>query len=399
LTKAQFARMTGLLGRRASGTGSALTKATIMTSDEDFSDKSRPESQQVGQLFDYAELADAIETEDFKRLLDNIPIAVLISKDVRGVHRIIYANSAFESLVGQTLDDVRRHVGSILDALKHEDEPTLTLRMALQEGRQFVGAFQLDWPKPLIVEAYSNLIENDDGSENYRIFALLDVTSRTRAQREEFSRRLRDKEVLLLELQHRVRNNLQLITAMIRLEARNKRDGEPVNLDRLAGRIESLQLLYRDLSPENWGNAVDLGHYLSQIASAVMHAYAVDGIRLDLKVDHAMASINVAMPIGLIVNELLTNAFKYAFTARETGTITVRCLHEDDINYRIVVADDGNGLPDGITWPMPGKLGALVMQALRENAKNVEASVETAPGSGTQVTITFQHKPSLPKLQ
>jgi two-component sensor histidine kinase len=370
-----------------------------MASDEGFSEKPSSKSQQVSQLFDYAELADAIETEDFKRLLDNIPIAVLISKDVRGVHRIIYANSAFEMVVGQTLDDVRRHVGSILDALKHEDDPALTLRMALQEGRQFVGTFQLDWPKPLMVEAYSNLVENEDGSENYRIFALIDVTSRTRAQREEFSRRLRDKELLLLELQHRVRNNLQLITAMIRLEARYKRDGEPVNLDRLAGRIESLQLLYRDLSPENWGNAVDLGHYLSQIASAVMHAYAVDGIRLDLKVDHAMASINVAMPVGLIVNELLTNAFKYAFTARETGTITVRCLHEDDINYRIVVADDGNGLPDGITWPMPGKLSALVVQALRENAKDMKTSVETLPGSGTQVTITFQHKPSLPKLQ
>jgi len=370
-----------------------------MASDEDVSEKSSLESQQVSRLFDYAELADAIETEDFKRLLDNIPIAVLISKDVRGVHRIIYANSAFESLVGQALDDVRRHVGSILDALKHEDDPVLTLRTALQEGKQFVGTFQLDWPKPLIVEAYSNLIENEDGSENYRIFALLDVTSRTREQREEFSRRLRDKEVLLLELQHRVRNNLQLITAMIRLEARYKRDGESVNLDRLAGRIESLQLLYRDLSSENWGNAVDLGHYLSQIASAVMHAYAVNGIRLDLKVDHAMASINVAMPVGLIVNELLTNAFKYAFAARETGTITIRCLHENEINYRIVVADDGIGLPHGIAWPMPGKLSALIMQALGENAKDVKTSVESAAGGGTRVTITFQHKPSLPKLQ
>jgi PAS domain S-box-containing protein len=370
-----------------------------MASDEDFSEKSSLQSPQVSQLFDYSELAEAVETEDFKRLLDNIPIAVLIAKDVRGVQRIIYANTAFEALVGQTLDDVRRHVGSILDALKHEDDQALTLRMALQETKQFVGTFKLDLPKPLVVEAHANLIENEDGSETYRIFALIDVTARTRAQREEFSRRLRDKEVLLLELQHRVRNNLQLITAMIRLEARYKRDGEPVNLERLAGRIESLQLLYRDLSPETWGNAVDLGHYLSQIAAAVMHAYAVDGIRLDLKVDHAMASINIAMPVGLIVNELLTNAFKYAFSGRQTGTITVRCLHEDETHYRVVVADDGIGLPQGLSWPMPGKLSALIMQALSENANNVEARVESARGSGTGVTISFQHKPLSPKLQ
>lgn len=372
-----------------------------MASDEDLPENPSPTPPQVTELFDYSELAEVIETENFKRLLDHIPIAIFISKDVHGVQRIIYANDAFESLLGEPLADLRQRVGSILDALKHEDDQKLTLRKALElvEDKQFVGTFQLETPKSLLVEAYANLIENEDGTENYRIFALIDVTARTREQREEFSRRLREKETLLWELQHRVRNNLQLITAMIRLEARYKRQGEPINLDRLAGRIEALQLLYRDLSLETSGNTVDLGHYLSQIASAIMHAYAIDGIRLDLKVDHAMASVNVAMPVGLIVNELMTNAFKYAFKGRENGTITVRCLHEDEINYQIVVADDGAGLPEGKDWPIAGKLGALILQALRENAKNTAIKVETAPEKGMRVTISFQHKPTLKKLQ
>ena len=96
------------------------------------------------------------------------------------------------------------------------------------------------------------------------------------------------------------------------------------------------QLLYRDLTTEGLGQAVDLGHYVSEIASAVMHTYAVDGIRLDLKVDHAPISINVAMPVGLLVNELLTNAFKHAFSERESGTITVRCLHEHEVTINFV---------------------------------------------------------------
>jgi two-component sensor histidine kinase len=129
-------------------------------------------------------------------------------------------------------------------------------------------------------------------------------------------------------------------------EARAQREGDSVNLAKLAGRIESLQLLYRDLAADGLGQSVDLGHYLSQIGSAVMHTYAVDGIRLDLKVDHAPVSVNVAMPAGLIVNELLTNAFKYAYNGRGTGTITLRCLREAEINYPIVVADDGVGLPE-----------------------------------------------------
>ena len=130
-----------------------------------------------------------------------------------------------------------------------------------------------------------------------------------------------------------------------------------------------------------------------------MHTYGVDGIRLDLKVDHALASINVGMPVGLIVNELMTNAFKYAFAGRENGTITIRCLHEDEANYRIVVADNGVGLPEGKTWPMPGKLGALIVQTMRENTHHAAVSVEAAPDKGTRVTITFAHASPLLKLQ
>jgi two-component sensor histidine kinase len=115
-----------------------------------------------------------------------------------------------------------------------------------------------------------------------------------------------------------------------------------------------------------------------------MHTYAVDGIRLDLKVDHAPASVNIAMPVGLLVNELMTNAFKYAFNGREGGTLMVRCLHENGDNYRIVVADDGIGLPEGMTWPVQGKLGALILQSLRENVKT-DFSIESSADKGLQL--------------
>lgn len=102
------------------------------------------------------------------------------------------------------------------------------------------------------------------------------------------------------------------------------------------------------------------------------------------------------MPVGLLVNELLTNAFKYAFTGRDGGIITVRCLQEDADRYRIVVADDGIGLPEGATWPVQGKLGALILQSLRENVKT-DFQVESALERGVRVTITFLHKTALKK--
>jgi PAS domain S-box-containing protein len=352
--------------------------------------------QQVNDLFDSLELTHAIETEEFRVFLDHIPIAIVISKLVRGDQRIVYANKAYEILTGQACTDIVGKGWSMLDSFSLEDEPGDRFSEVLPKFDDFIGTFKREQPNPTLVEVYSGLIENEDSGKTYQIVALINVTERAKVQREEFARQLRDKDMLLKELQHRVKNNLQLITALIRLDARAQRNGDAVNLDRLAGRIEALQLLYHDLTTEGLGQAVDLGHYVSQIATAVMHTYAVEGIRLDLKVDYAPALINVAMPVGLLVNELLTNAFKYAFRGRDNGGITVRCLHEDENRYRIVVADDGVGLPDGVTWPTQGKLGALILQSLRENV-STDFNVESGCGNGTRVTINLVHKVTAPK--
>src|SRR6185503_4214177 len=195
--------------------------------------------------------------------------------------------------------------------------------------------------------------------------------------------------------QHRVKNNLQMITALIRLEARNamgRLDSAP--FDRLAGRIESLQLLYKSLAEDSQNQEVDLGTYVSQIAASVMGTHAVEGIRLDLKVDAYPVSVNVAMPTGLVVNELLTNSLKHAFKGRDGGTITVHCI-TDEIGCRVVVADDGVGLPEGVQWPKRGKLGALIVRSLRENAK-ADLKVESTPGEGMRVTIVFARDASAP---
>ena len=361
-----------------------------MTSEQNFGNS----EQQVNDLFDSLELAHAIDTEEFRIFLDHIPIAIVISKLLRGRDCIVYANKAYVSLTGETCDEVRGRPWTALDCFSLEDEPTIRFSDAIPRCEDFVGTFKREQP-PTLVEAYSGTIDSDEAGRKYRIVALIDVTEREKSQREQFAQRLRDKDMLLKELQHRVKNNLQLITALIRLEARNQRTGDQVNLDRLRGRIESLQLLYKDLSADGVGKVVDLGHYISQITAAVMHTYAVDGIRLDLKVDYAPASINIAMPVGLLVNELLTNAFKYAFAGKPGGVITVRCVLDDDGRCRIVVADDGIGFADGATWPAEGKLGALILQSLKENVKT-DIGLESTPRSGTRVTLSFAYEAPTP---
>lgn len=348
-------------------------------------------ADQVNDLFDSAELARALDTADFRRLLDHVPIAIIVSRPVGGERRIAYANKASEALLGRDTATLRGRDWSILDVFRHEDDPALSLGRALAKGEDFVGTFCWNAAKPIAVEAYANIIESDSGIERYHITALVDVTERARAQREEFARQIRDKDLLLREIQHRVKNNLQLITTLIRLEARYESKGDKANLERLAGRIEALQCLYQELSDRSGQQDVDLGHYLSRIASAAMRMHGVDGIRLEIKVENAPLSINVAMPLGLVVNELLTNAFKHAFVGRDTGTITLECQRPDGARWQVVVADDGVGLPPGVQWPPDGKLSTLMVQTLRENAVT-EILVDSSPGCGLRVTITVAHE-------
>ena len=142
--------------------------------------------------------------------------------------------------------------------------------------------------------------------------------------------------------------------------------------------------------------AVDLGVYLSQIASSVMQAHAQEGVRLELKVDTWPVSINVAMPAGLVVNELMTNALKHAFADRDGGVITLSSL-VDDAGCHVVVTDNGAGLPAGSSWPQQGKLSAVIVQSLRQNAK-AEIEVHSAPNQGLRVNIFFARKAAAPDL-
>ena len=117
--------------------------------------------------------------------------------------------------------------------------------------------------------------------------------------------------------------------------------------------------------------------------------------QLDLKIDAYPVSPNVAMPTGLVANELLTNALKHAFAGRDGGTITLHSL-ADSNGCRVVIAEDGIGFPGGVKWPKRGKLSALIVRSLRENAK-ADLKVESSPGKGTRVTILFTRAASAPE--
>jgi PAS domain S-box-containing protein len=353
------------------------------------------ESRAVETLLETPDLAHALESERFKQFLDHVPVAIAVSQ-LRAPECVVYANLEFERLIGMPSTAIVGRGWDNLPGTASDDEDQRRLGEAVAGEQEYVGLFTIEHSGGAVgVDAWSNLIEDDEGKPLFRLVALAESGKRSEAHHQELQRLIEEKDTLLRELQHRVKNNLQMITALIRLEARNlPDDATGSRFDRLAGRIEALALLYRSLSDDIDAESIDLGVYLSEIASAVMRAHAPEGIRLDLKVDTWPVSVNVAMPTGLVVNELLTNALKHAFPGGEGGTITLHSLVEAG-GCRVLVADDGIGLGKGDIWPRPGKLGSMIAQSLRQNAK-AQLDVRSAPGEGMRVTIFFARADAAP---
>lgn len=341
----------------------------------------------VDALLDTADLAEALESDRFKQFLDHAPVAVAVS-ELHPSEIVTYANHEFARLTGRPVAEIEGRSWRTLPGIAASADDDRLLRDAVKDDAEYIGEFTIELKAGSVnVSAWSNTIEDETGKPMFRLVALANVAGNGPG-RNARAKTLKDNDILLRELQHRVKNNLQMITALIRLEARNVPDdatGE--RFDRLAGRIHALAVLYDALARENANDTVDLGAYLGQIATAVMQAHAVEGIRLDMKLDTWPVSVNVAMPAGLVVNELLTNALKHAFAGREGGVIKLHGLI-DDYGCHIMIADDGVGLHNGKIWPKPGKLGAIMVQSLKQNTC-AKVAVTSSPGNGMSVTISF----------
>ena len=338
-------------------------------------------------LLETPHLAGALGSDQFKSFLDHVPVAIAVA-ELRPSERIVYVNAEFERLSGQAESDLTGKLWGALTGSATASSDDRDLSDAIADDQDYIGAFTIAESSPASLDAWSNIIRDDAGVPVFRLVALAEARERVDHGKVQLERLVREKDTLLRELQHRVKNNLQMITALIRLEARALPDeAVSTSFDCLAGRIEALALLYRSLAEGSEEDSVDLGTYLSEVASAVMRAHAVEGISLDLKVDSWPVSLNVAMPAGLVVNELLTNSLKHAFKGRDGGTISLNCLVGPS-GCRVEVADDGIGLEAGQQWPTPGKMAALIVRSLVQNA-NARIDVESQPGEGVRVTIHF----------
>ena len=227
------------------------------------------------------------------------------------------------------------------------------LRTSLEtiiSGRKTIEDFEVEDFFPSIgrriMVLNARTVYRPDKTTQQILLAIEDVTERVRLEREHAAAHERIGR-LLQELTHRVKNSLQFIAAMVMIEAQSHKGGEgKAALERVSHRITALGQLYAKLSKADTVEAVDAASYLDELCRdliASVHKQGDTSIVLKTDIESELLPTDRAIPIGLIVNELVTNAVKYAFPGEAKGTVMVMLKRVPE-GLRLTVADDGQGL-------------------------------------------------------
>lgn len=197
---------------------------------------------------------------------------------------------------------------------------------------------------------------------------------------------VREREALLKETHHRVKNNLALITSLMRIEARRSSAPETRDiLKEMEARVHSVVLLNETLYKTAAYTRVNLADYLRQIATHVFAAHArIGGVKLELELEPVHLETSQAIPCGLIANELITNSLKHGFPGGRSGEVRLSLRQEGNGDVRLGVSDTGNGLPDGFVI---GKSGSLGLSLAEDLARQLGGRLQADPGPSFSVTF------------
>jgi two-component system response regulator len=215
-----------------------------------------------------------------------------------------------------------------------------------------------------------------------------DITERKEAE-EKIRESLKEKEILLKEIHHRVKNNLQIIYSLLNLQSGYVKD--PLSLDMFRecrNRVKSMAIIHEVLYQSKDLAKVNFADYIKSLVSNLVRSYGAGSSGIDIKIDvgEVRLDIDTAIPCGLIINELVSNALKYAFPNGRRGQIIIDFHDTDTHRYVLMVKDDGVGLPEGLNFHNTETLGLQLVSTLTDQLRG---NLELNRNDGTEFKITF----------
>ena len=244
--------------------------------------------------------------------------------------------------------------------------------------------------KPVIIWGKAVPLYDNKGNSVGAIETIRDVTDFRDAQKK-LRKSLDEKEMLLKEIHHRVKNNLMVISSLLELESRYIKDKSLLGVFKESqNRAKSMAYIHERLYRSTDLKRIDFGDYIQSLGEDIYETYVIDPdrIKLNLKVEDVMVDVNTSVPLGLIVNELLTNSMKYAFPGDRSGEIELEFSCSGD-EYLLRVADNGVGFPEDVDYKNTSSLGLQLVTSLTEQ---INGKISLRNKNGTEFRITFKEQ-------
>ncbi|MBC8507809.1 MAG: PAS domain-containing protein [Anaerolineales bacterium] len=305
----------------------------------------------------------------------------LIVLDFKG--RIVDTNPAARKIMNATAGEI---IGEQLDVLSSEIGAFIN---DSSMGQEFDVEILVDGILRTYNCEFSPLLQ-PQGQMMSRIFVLRDISERVRAEKKN-RESLQEKEALLREIHHRVKNNLQLITSLLNLQIAHIKDEQIIaEIKESQNRILAISFVHEKLYQSEDLGKVDFGSYVNSLVNHLFDVYRSSdvNIRADMELDTILLDIDTAIPCGLIINELVTNVFKHAFPGMSSGRVGLKLWAEPGDDVHMLVRDDGVGIPPNFDTQNISSLGFQLIQSL---VIQLDGQIEFDDSDGAAIEINFHH--------
>jgi len=309
-------------------------------------------------------------------LLDNLPCIAMILK--KGTREIVASNEAAKNTGAVPGKTCYGTCGTITEPCYWCGAPEL---WATGEPVEKEIEYKGNYYKGIWVPFTDDLF----------VHYIFDITERKKAK-DQIVESLKEKEVLLREIHHRVKNNFTVIQSLLELQLKDISDDKSREyFDDAQNRIQSMTMIHEMLQGSDDLKHINTKNYIYKVVDTLLNSYKIDShaVRLHKDIEDISLDVDTMIPLGLIINELVTNALKYAFPDNVEGMLNISLKKKVDNNYELIIKDTGVGLPEGFDLKKVKSLGLKIVNML---SKQIRGTLEVSSRDGAEFRIVFNEK-------